>query len=539
MINRFSIFFCSVLFVTAFAKCQETGTFHDSRDNHEYKWVKIGSQIWMAENLAFLPTVTQSAHHGRIKLTYNVYNYHGVNLNEAKESPNYKMYGVLYNAESAQSSCPEGWHLPSDYEWKELETFLGMDIKDLHIQGYRYSGEVSLKMKSTLGWTDDSNGNNESGLNVLPAGLMGNEGSFSGLGHSTRFWTSSQNANKSNWIIGVRELSTSDAVKRGSGIDHLSYSIRCVKGTKYVNSRPSSNFAIIPRSGPTETTFTFDPSLSLDKETPLDLLEFLWDFTNDGHRDNITNYLEEESYRFAEPGVYLVSLKVIDEEGAYDIHVDTVFVTESVGGKLPDGSFVDYRDGKEYKFVKFGDQVWMAENLAYLPNINDPMVFMSTYDPCYYVFGYNDMSLEEVKSKDNYNERGVLYNWSASLVSCPEGWRLPSVKDFEKMLQFLYPEDNSYDVSIREENLANMLRSTTGWGNKNNNGNNNSGFNAFKTGYVGRYGGWVDWEAYFWCNDTVNIPEAPSAKFFGLKPDKFYFLSLERKSGLSVRCVKE
>ncbi len=145
------------------------GTFTDLRDGHTYKWVKIGNQIWMAENLAYLPYVSSSL--GNPSGYYvNGYQDYGSSTVEAKQTSNFKKYGVLYGHESAQKACPKGWHLSTDEEWKTLEIFLGMDpsTAELFDRGYVNSRSVALSLMSDIVWA----GNNSSGFNAVPGGLI-------------------------------------------------------------------------------------------------------------------------------------------------------------------------------------------------------------------------------------------------------------------------------------------------------------------------------------------------------------------------------
>ena len=171
---------------------KDSGTFSDTRDFHIYKWVQIGEQIWMAENLAYLPSVSPSSEGSDTDPFYYVYNYEGSNIDEAKANLYYSTYGVLYNWESARTACPSGWHLPSDAEWKKLEMFLGMSSSDINLEGSRESGSIGRVLKSTSGWYLDSNGNNRSGFNALPAGDRNNPDGFVNFGEITGFWSSTE-----------------------------------------------------------------------------------------------------------------------------------------------------------------------------------------------------------------------------------------------------------------------------------------------------------------------------------------------------------
>ena len=169
----------------------DLNVFTDPRDGHVYKYIKMGNQVWMAENLAYLPQVDRASFGSISKPTYYVYDYHGYDVEFAKKSANYARYGVLYNYAAAREACPPGWHLPSDEEWKELERFMGMTSAEADEERFRYSGSVGVQLKSRAGWNNSGNGE-ENGFNALPGGFRNKGGTFEDKGTFGAYWTSTE-----------------------------------------------------------------------------------------------------------------------------------------------------------------------------------------------------------------------------------------------------------------------------------------------------------------------------------------------------------
>ena len=146
-----------------------SGNFTDSRDGNDYKWVRIGNQIWMAENLNY-----------EIQKSW-CYD---------KKEINCTKYGRLYKYSAAEKACPVGWHLSSDNEWKLLEIYLGMSKEQVYNRGYRGTDE-GRRMKSSTGWNKGKNGTNSSGFNALPGGGRRPLGSFHDIDFTGSWWSPS------------------------------------------------------------------------------------------------------------------------------------------------------------------------------------------------------------------------------------------------------------------------------------------------------------------------------------------------------------
>ena len=218
-------------------------------DGNEYATVQIGDQVWMAENLK----VTHFANGVKIPLVedsidwvaqgYGGKAYCWYDNNVA----NGHTYGAMYswfaavngttgsntNPSGIQGVCPDGWHLPSDSEWKELEMYLGMsqseaDRKD-DFRGTNEGGK--LKETGTSHWLEPNVGaTNESGFSALPGGFRSilYDPQFNALGWTADFWTSSFDE-EWGWPIERMLVSSYESIWRGRWDENAGNSIRCVK----------------------------------------------------------------------------------------------------------------------------------------------------------------------------------------------------------------------------------------------------------------------------------------------------------------------
>jgi uncharacterized protein (TIGR02145 family) len=222
------------------------GSFTDARDGHVYKVVLIGSQLWMAENLAYLETVSSPDQGSETTPFCYVYGYSGNDASVAKQTEYYKKYGVLYNwaaamnGESSSNSvpsgvqglCPSGWHLPGDAEWSVL-------IDYLISNGYGYENEgsdIAKAIASTSGWDvctvsgtigNDQASNNRSGFNIMPAEERYHSGYTFESGMTAFSWTSY--ASNPSYPAALYIHSFDTDILRNTLWAAGGFSVRCVK----------------------------------------------------------------------------------------------------------------------------------------------------------------------------------------------------------------------------------------------------------------------------------------------------------------------
>ncbi|BDS15549.1 FISUMP domain-containing protein [Aureispira anguillae] len=189
-----------------------TASFIDERDGTEYCMVNIGTQTWMAENLNYQ---SDSAYQ-----------------NPSNPSTINAVYGKLYPFSEANKVCPNGWHLPTDDEWKTLEINLGMSVTAANGLNERGTDEGS-GLKSIEGWDSSAvasvEGTNAVGFNALPAGYRNpSYGPYFDLGETANFWTATvYDTTGGAWM---RTMSYDKAgIIRNYATQKMGFSCRCVK----------------------------------------------------------------------------------------------------------------------------------------------------------------------------------------------------------------------------------------------------------------------------------------------------------------------
>jgi len=204
-------------------------------DGNLYHTVKIGTQLWMVENLkttkyndgTAIPNASTNT--AWSSLTTPGYSWYNNNI------ANKASYGGLYNwfAINTGKLCPAGWHVPTDAEWTILTDYLAS-------KGYGYQGtgnNIAKSMASTSDWNpsptlgnvgNDLASNNNSLFAALPGGDRNGDGTFNKMGNYSVFWTSTeQDAGSARF----RALFYGSAkVDRGSNLfKNNGLSVRCIK----------------------------------------------------------------------------------------------------------------------------------------------------------------------------------------------------------------------------------------------------------------------------------------------------------------------
>lgn len=174
-------------------------SFTDSRDQKKYTYVQIGTQYWMSESL----------------------NYAGSGECYNSSSDSCAKYGRLYDGDQAKTACPNGWHLPTDDEWKTLETYLGMSNSDLNLSGLGSLRGDGIGTKLKVGGS--------SKMDLQLSGRKAPNGASGYIGSTGNYWTATDSS-ISTYAMARSVQNTDSYVKRyWMTKSSVEYCVRCIK----------------------------------------------------------------------------------------------------------------------------------------------------------------------------------------------------------------------------------------------------------------------------------------------------------------------
>lgn len=170
--------------------------------------------------------------------------------------------------------------------------------------------------------------------------------------------------------------------------------------------------------------------------------------------------------------------------------------------------FTDPRDGKVYQTVVIGNQEWMAENFAFAPSSGN-----------YWAYDNNNAYVETF---------GYLYDWETAMTVCPNGWHLPSDKEWTKLTDYL------------GEDAGGKLKGKGLWHDPNAGATNKTGFTALPGGT--RYNtGVFDFMGHsgYWWSATEDGADYVWGWGIYYMHSKLCRRSSGKELGFSVRCLRD
>jgi uncharacterized protein (TIGR02145 family) len=272
------------------------------------------------------------------------------------------------------------------------------------------------------------------------------------------------------------------------------------------NLPPRANFSAQTFGGNVNTAFRLDCWLTRDVESAPSELLYRWDFDGDGRWDTGYSGTVVTIHRFEAPGMYHTMVQVKDQLGEQDTCSKVFYVSNGTNetGILLDNRGVGY---EYYGTVLIGDQWWFTRNMS----VHDTVRFFQFF------YDYDWWS---------YFDYGNLYLKFYVTNICPNGWRVPSREDWDKLFSN-YPEDQLYEA-LMPGGESDFSATLAGMG---------TGTMVKNSTYQG-----IDRYGYYWTTTKPLGASSPSTWVInfdklGRQVSKGYYDEKEKQ--YSVRCVKD
>jgi uncharacterized protein (TIGR02145 family) len=196
---RVSILFSLILlFVLPTYAVKPSNSYKDPRDKQKYRTIKVGSRLWLADNLN--------------------YKMDGSFCYKDDESQ-CMAYGRLYTWDAAVNACPQGFHLPTDDDFQSLWQAAGADFNAAYL------------LKAAYGWSGETNGSDTLKFSAMPAGNRFDDETYGNLSKFAFFWSSEASKEKQNarvWYMTSKSMAFSFMNKPKI----FGFSVRCVQSAK-------------------------------------------------------------------------------------------------------------------------------------------------------------------------------------------------------------------------------------------------------------------------------------------------------------------
>jgi uncharacterized protein (TIGR02145 family) len=198
-------------------------------ESNVYSVVKIGTQLWMKDNLASTKfndgtSITNITVNESWALPVGIPMYCWYD----NSSSSYKAtYGALYNwlvvdagSNGGKNVCPTGWHVPSLTEFTTLTTYLG---------GLPVAGGKMKEAGISHWFTPNTGADNSSLFTARPGGWRNDSnGTFSNMTYYAYFWTTTPNTTSFAYTIYL-SYNAANAYSYSSYSVRKGHSIRCIK----------------------------------------------------------------------------------------------------------------------------------------------------------------------------------------------------------------------------------------------------------------------------------------------------------------------